>query len=191
MSERNKLKVAILWHMHQPYYFDPRKRQFLLPWVRLHGIKDYLDMPLAAAEHPEIKVTFNLVPSLLEQIQMYLSGITDRHQELSGIAANQLSVEHKREILASFFAGNAATMLEPYPRFRQLYRKKESCGTDINLALELFSTSEWRDLQVWSNLVWVDPKFRGDPKGGATVRKGERFFGRGQSAAIGLSVGSS
>ncbi len=160
MSEETYLKVAILWHMHQPFYFDPRRKQFLLPWVRLHGLKDYLDMPLAAAEHPGINVTFNLVPSLLDQIEMYCQGYTDRHQELSGIPAMRLSPSQKKEILATFFAGHPLTMIDPYPRFRQLFRKKESSGNDTNLAIELFSTAEWRDLQMWSNLVWIDPRFR-------------------------------
>ena len=35
-----KLYLCFLWHMHQPYYKDPESGTYLLPWVRLHAIKD-------------------------------------------------------------------------------------------------------------------------------------------------------
>jgi alpha-amylase/alpha-mannosidase (GH57 family) len=160
MPESNKLKIAILWHMHQPYYLNPRTNKFFLPWVRFHALKDYLDMPLLAARYPNIKVTFNLVPSLLDQIQMYCDGFVDRHQELSARPPRDLSADEKKEILLTFFSAHPGNMIEPYARYRQLYKKKESCGHDLNLAVELFSTSEWRDLQIWSSLCWIDPMFR-------------------------------
>ena len=30
-------QVAILWHMHQPFYEDLVTREHILPWVRLHA----------------------------------------------------------------------------------------------------------------------------------------------------------
>lgn len=174
MPERTKLKIALLWHMHQPFYLNPGSNRFMMPWVRLHGLKDYLDMPVLAARY-NIKATFNLVPSLLDQIEMYCNGYTDRHLELSKIPARGLSPEDKKEILQSFFSANFSTMIEPYSRYRQLYRKKESCGSDIRLATEIFSTSEWRDLQVWSNLTWIDPAFRDENPVKELFRKGRDF----------------
>jgi len=35
------VKLALLWHMHQPYYEDLATGEHILPWVRLHAIKDY------------------------------------------------------------------------------------------------------------------------------------------------------
>jgi len=32
-----KLPIAILWHMHQPYYKHPQTSEFVLPWVRHHA----------------------------------------------------------------------------------------------------------------------------------------------------------
>ncbi len=43
MTDR-PLYIAFLWHMHQPFYRDPMTGIYRLPWVRLHGTKDYLDM---------------------------------------------------------------------------------------------------------------------------------------------------
>ncbi len=66
-----KLSVAFVWHMHQPSYKDDSTGLYVMPWVRLHAIKDYLDMLYLLNEFPNIKQTFNLVPLLLEQIQDY------------------------------------------------------------------------------------------------------------------------
>lgn len=155
------LKVAILWHMHQPNYQEPHSKRMVLPWVRFHATKDYLDMPLVAREYDNVKVTFNLVPSLIDQFQLYLDGGTDRHLELSRIRAEDLSDKQKREILDSFFSCHAAHMIDPYDRYRELYRKvKNNFGDPILPAL--FTSEEMRDLQVWSNLTWVDPVFRNE-----------------------------
>ncbi len=44
---------------------------YRLPWVRLHATKDYLDMIEILTDFPDIKQTFNLTPSLLEQLIDY------------------------------------------------------------------------------------------------------------------------
>jgi alpha-amylase/alpha-mannosidase (GH57 family) len=64
------LKIAILWHQHQPYY--KKEDEFILPWVRLHGVKDYFDLPELLHEYPDIRQTFNLVPSLMMQLEEYV-----------------------------------------------------------------------------------------------------------------------
>ena len=78
------VRVGFLWHMHQPPYRDPLTGRSVLPWVRLHALKDYLGMVKLVEETPDVHVTFNLVPSLLDQIEAYARGeATDDHQELS------------------------------------------------------------------------------------------------------------
>ena len=62
------LSVAFVWHMHQPYYRVPGQDEALLPWVRLHAAKDYLHMLDVLAQYPQVHATFNLVPSLVEQL---------------------------------------------------------------------------------------------------------------------------
>ena len=73
-------RLAILWHMHQPYYEDLATGEHILPWVRLHAIKDYWGMAALLREFPGVRVTFNLVPSLLVQIQAFAEDRAhDRH----------------------------------------------------------------------------------------------------------------
>ena len=68
------LRVVVLWHQHQPYYKDLVTGQYRLPWVRLHALKDYYGMVKLLEEFPQVHQTFNLVPSLISQIQDYEGG---------------------------------------------------------------------------------------------------------------------
>jgi alpha-amylase/alpha-mannosidase (GH57 family) len=72
------VKLALLWHMHQPYYEDLATGEHILPWVRLHAIKDYWGMAAMLEEFPRVRVTFNLVPSLLVQLEAFMVIATDR-----------------------------------------------------------------------------------------------------------------
>ncbi len=73
-------RVAFLWHMHQPYYEDLVTREHILPWVRLHALKDYYGMVALLREFPDVRVTFNLVPSLLVQLEAFAA---DRPRSVS------------------------------------------------------------------------------------------------------------
>src|SRR5262245_57100134 len=97
-------KVAILWHMHQPYYEDLATGEHILPWVRLHALKDYYGMVALLREFPAVRVTFNLVPSLLVQLQAFAEGrARDRVLELGLKLAAELSAEDRAFIVANFF----------------------------------------------------------------------------------------
>jgi alpha-amylase/alpha-mannosidase (GH57 family) len=160
VTKSGTIKVALLWHMHQPNYREPFSNRLAMPWVRLHALKDYLDMPLVATARENIRVTFNLVPTLLDQFEMYANGGTDRHLELSQLRPEDIGTETRREILQTFFTANPARMIVPFPRYHELYEKFTSASSDPATLVNLFSSEEIRDLQVWSNLVWVDPQFR-------------------------------
>jgi len=174
MVSDKPLKVAILWHMHQPNYEEPNSSRMVLPWVRLHATKDYLDMPLAVRKYDDVKVTFNLVPSLIDQFQLYIDGGTDRHLQLSRIRAEELGKEQRREILGSFFSCPSRHMIAPYNRYNELYRKVKDNAGDLILP-SLFTSEEMRDLQVWSNLTWVDPMFRNEELVRSLFEKGKHF----------------
>src|SRR5438034_1168387 len=48
-------RVAILWHMHQPFYEDLVTHEHILPWVRLHALKDYYGMVALLREFPDLR----------------------------------------------------------------------------------------------------------------------------------------
>lgn len=165
-----KLKVAILWHQHQPYY--KYKNEFLLPWVRLHGVKDYYDLPALLNEFPNVKQTFNLAPSLMLQIEDYINNVTqDKIQRLTKIKAKFLTVNEKQEILDSFFVLNYENLIKPYPRFLELF---DLCRNHPNAVNDL-KTQDWLDIQVWYNLAWVGNISRQSPFAQRLFKKERNF----------------
>lgn len=140
-----------------------------MPWVRLHGTKDYLDMVQILEKYPKIHQTFNLVPSLIEQIEDYVQhNIKDRFLELSYKPASELTAQEKEFILERFFAINKERVIAVHPRYYELYFKKQ--------VRREFSAQDYLDLVVWFNLAWIDPYFRQkDPELTDIARKG-RFF---------------
>ena len=91
-----KLLLAILWHQHQPMYrdFGPSvaKSSFILPWVRLHCIRDYYSMAALLTCHPNVHATINLTPVLLRQIEAYVEGgCTDRALDLTLTPTSELT----------------------------------------------------------------------------------------------------
>ena len=51
---RMDLSVCLLWHMHQPVYLDTEAGEYILPWVFLHGVKDYYEMARHLEAVPEM-----------------------------------------------------------------------------------------------------------------------------------------
>lgn len=163
------LKIAFLWHQHQPYY--KMNDTFILPWVRMHGVKDYYDIPALLRQFPKIKQTFNLVPSLLKQIEEYLAGIKDSVQSLSMVKANDLSKEQKLEILEQFFVSNLENMILKYRGYKELYDLRINAEQNV----ENFDNSYWLDLQCWYNLCWIGEISKQDERIAKLFEK-QRYF---------------
>ncbi len=84
LAEKAPLNVAIIWHQHQPLYLNRITGEYELPWVRVHGVQEYVDSPRILAEFPDIHVTYNLQPSLLWQIMDYVQ-ITPQEKAKGGL----------------------------------------------------------------------------------------------------------
>src|SRR3990172_3876883 len=173
------LHIAFLWHMHQPYYLDPISDKFVMPWVRLHGIKDYYDMVAILEKFPDIHQTINMVPSLVEQILKYTdSGATDDYMDLTLKTASDLTVCDKIFILTNFFSLQWDNMLFVYPRYRDILERRGYSLTPqaLEKACRRFTTQDFLDLQVWFNLAWFDPMFKDhDPFLKSLIQKGRDF----------------
>src|SRR5713101_351945 len=119
-------QVAFLWHMHQPFYEDLVTGEHILPWVRLHGLKDYYGMVALLKEFPDVKVTFNLVPSLLVQLEAFAAGSArDRYLELSLKPAVDLGPADVEFILDHFFHAQRQRMIDIYPRYAELLARRD------------------------------------------------------------------
>lgn len=172
-------RVALLWHMHQPFYQDLATGEHILPWVRLHALKDYWGMVALLREFPGVKVTFNLVPSLLVQVEAFARGeAKDRHLEIGLKPADQLSASERAFCVQHFFHATKARMIDPYPRYAELFARRDSNGSRLDAATYAaqFSVDDLRDLQVLHKLVWIDPSYlEGEPRVRALAAKGRDF----------------
>jgi len=140
-----------------------------MPWVRLHGVKDYLDMLTILEKYPLIKQTFNLVPSLLEQLEDYVGcRVKDTFLELSYKPAQELTYQEKAFILENFFSIFKEKVISTFPRYYELYIKRQR-------KIE-FNTQDYLDLQVWFNLSWIDPYFRENYPELKNIVSKARFF---------------
>ena len=166
--------------MHQPYYEDLATHEHILPWVRLHALKDYYGMVALLREFPNVRMTFNLVPSLLVQLEAFAEGrARDRFLELSLTPATALDDRDVDFILENFFHAQRQHMIDAYPRYGELLARRGGAlatVADRRAAAARFSPDDLRDLQVWHKLAWVDPLYLdGDARVRALVTKGRGF----------------
>src|SRR6202162_5340656 len=160
--------VAFVWHMHQPYYKDDLTSTYLLPWVRLRSAKDYYKMPALLDGYPKLRATFNLVPSLLAQIEDYgKEESVDLFLNLSRRAAADLSAEEHDFLLRWMRDSPRALRVQQSPRYLELASRPADAQ---------FTTQDIRDLQVWFNLAWCDPVWmETDPRLAELKRKDRDF----------------
>jgi len=177
-----KLRVCFLWHMHQPYYKDPETGTYILPWVRLHAIKDYVALPRIFREHRGVRHTFNLVPSLLIQVRDYVeNGAEDIFLTVSRKNALDLSRDEEEFLLRNFFSAYAPTMILPQPRYAELFQGHEAALRAVgrNGVAGGYGASEYTDLITLFNLTWFHPLHREeDPELSRLWRKGSGYTER-------------
>src|SRR5215467_3721391 len=151
----SRIHLVVLWHMHQPQYRDPETGSYVLPWTRLHALKDYWGMVEMMREAPSFHATFNVVPSLALQLEEYASGnFDDPWFTLAFKNTEELTREDKAEILVRAFQVNHERLLSRWPRFRELYDWAQPAGGAQ--AVVTFTERDWRDLQVLSQVAWMD-----------------------------------
>src|SRR5579863_9404227 len=171
----NRVNLTVLWHMHQPQYKDPETGQYVLPWTRLHATKDYWGMVKVLEEFPKFHATFNLVPSLCMQLEEYASGtFKEPWFQLAFKKAEELTREDKFEILGRAFQLNHERLMSRWPRFVELYEWSRGAGGAQ--ALVTFTPRDWRDLQVLSQLAWMDEEWLNkDPEVSRLANRGKDF----------------
>ena len=173
----HEVALAFFWHQHQPYYPDDVARENPMPWVRLHGAKDYWGMAMLLAEVPELHATINLVPSLLQQILNYTEkDHQDEHLRISRLPADGLSESDMNYLMDNFFMVHPDHMIRPYQRYFDLYKKRGLSIDSADHARKRFNKKDIIDLQCWSNLVWIHPlAFELDSQLAEFRKKGRHF----------------
>jgi alpha-amylase/alpha-mannosidase (GH57 family) len=176
------IRLVFLWHMHQPFYKDLVTGEYRLPWVRMHALKDYYGMVKLLDEFPTVHQNFNLVPSLLNQIEDYAAGqAKDKWRELVLKPSASLSPDDKVFALKYLFQANHTHQVGRYPRYLELLNKR-AAHSSAEKAVESFSQQDFTDLQVLSQLAWFDEFFLADPAVADLIKKGRNFSHSDQEA---------
>lgn len=158
MSVGKKLSIAFYWHMHQPVYQLNVDSDYLMPWVRLHGVKDYLDMLLIMENFKKLKLNFNLVPALLDALINYSDrDYHDIHSRLTTTNVSELTNDDKEFILNNFFDAEYSSMIFPSENYNELYQKRFS---NEKADISSFSDQEYSDIMALFNLAWIDPIYK-------------------------------
>lgn len=172
-----RIYLCFVWHMHQPCYKDLVSGEYRLPWTRLHGLKDYYGMVKMLGEFPQIRQTFNLVPSLLLQIEDYAAGTAEEPFLRCALKpAEDLTEAEITLILHYFFQANPIHLIGRYPRYAELHDAWKAADRNVRRALRVFNAKALRDLQVLSQLAWFEEEYlANDPEVKGLVKKGKGY----------------
>jgi alpha-amylase/alpha-mannosidase (GH57 family) len=174
-----KVRLALLWHMHQPPYREAETGEYLMPWVRLHATRAYYDMAWILERHPGVRCTVNFTPVLLEQLEDYVEGRAhDRLLDLTARPAADLGAEERQGVLRSFFMVDWDRHVRTAPRYWDLLQKRgrDVRGVDLRRVAATFSDQEITDLQLHFNLAWMGFGALADDEGlRGLARKGRDY----------------
>lgn len=158
--------------MHQPYYRDDKDGLTMMPWVFLHCTKDYYDIPWYAEKFPNIKSTFNLVPSLIYQIKLYINNsANDKLLETLKKHVYDLNEQDIHLLEKYIFLSNEKNMIKPLARYYELYLKYKTNNT-----LKDFDHQEIVDTQILFLLSWCGNYLRSNSKTVNTLLEKGQYF---------------
>jgi len=171
--------------MHQPYYKGPEHSDYHLPWVYLHGIKDYSDMAAHLENHPDARAVVNFTPVLLEQIDDYTNQIQGwletgdpiRDPLLAALAGPGMPQEMatRRRIMAACLRANEQHLINRFKHFSDLVGLARRMLQE-EVMLPYLSDQFLVDLLVWYHLSWMGECIRiNDPLVRALQGKGHGF----------------
>src|SRR5258707_10859311 len=171
--------------MTQPYYKDLVTGEYRLPWVRLHALKDYYGMVKLLDEFPGLHQTFNLVPSLVTQLQEYVGGTAqDPFLQVAAMPADEMDLAERLFAIQYLFQANAENMIGRYPRYRELWQEFHARPQDAQNNARRMSNSDLTDLQVLSQIAWMDEFFLDDPVVSELISKGREYSLKDQQQVI-------
>ena len=178
-AEWPRVELLFLWHHHQPDYRSPRAGSALLPWVRLHAVKDYLDMALHLERHPGVRATFNFVPALVDQLEDAVAGKSDALFDLLARPVAELTVE-ERAAVAFRCAQCPPRLRDQWPEYAALMRLAADAGDGRDAALDDRSLEA---LEAWFLYAWLDPLSRTEPEA-TRMLAARRGAGAGERGAL-------
>ena len=139
---QNSLNLCFFWHMHQPDYRG-MDGVMSMPWVFLHGIKDYYEMPWLLSLHKGVKASFNITAPLIEQLNLYKDPLkNDYFLSLWASVPKELEEKQRTWLIKTCKSTQYETMVKPIEYFRLLY-DKESLSDDELIDFEVLFMLSW------------------------------------------------
>jgi alpha-amylase/alpha-mannosidase (GH57 family) len=173
MSEAQRLRVVLCWHMHQPQYQDLVTGEHLEPWTYLHAIKDYLDMAVHLESSPGAAAVVNFSPVLLEQLADYnaqlsawlRTGLPLRSEVLRALTPQGLPHDsaQREKLMRTCLKANRERLIDRFAPYKELAGMAEGFLEPgcVHYASDQFLA----DLAVWYHIAWLGETARlGDPR---------------------------
>jgi alpha-amylase/alpha-mannosidase (GH57 family) len=136
-------------------------------------------------EFPRVQQTFNLVPSLVLQIEDYVSGnAQDPFLQVASHPAKDLTQAERRFALQYLFQAHPTNVIGRYPRYRELFDKFRGADSSPERAEKYFLPQDYTDLQVLSQIGWFDEYFLEEKDVQELIRKGRNYSLDDQSFVI-------
>lgn len=129
----------------------------MMPWVRLHAVKGYLDMVSILEEFPKVRVNMNMTPVLLLQLKELGEGtVRDLWMDWSRKPATELEDHERLALLENFFKIHWDNLIRPFPRYWELLNKRglRFDREQAKRGIRFWSPQDFLDLQTWFNLAW-------------------------------------
>jgi alpha-amylase/alpha-mannosidase (GH57 family) len=150
LMNKKPLTLSFFWHMHQPDYRGS-DGVMTMPWVFLHAIKDYYEMPWLVSRYTNIKATFNLTATLMEQLELYSDPLKyDYFLSLWEKHPSALETSSRQWLIKICKSTQFETMVRPLKRYEYLYPQGE------------YSDDELIDLEVLFLLAWCGNYLRNE-----------------------------
>ncbi|MDQ5768251.1 glycoside hydrolase family 57 protein [Thiothrix subterranea] len=198
-----QLNVVLCWHMHQPWYRNGLDGEYRLPWVYLHGIKDYSDMAAHLEKHSRMRSVVNFAPVLLEQIDDYaqqLSAFLSKGTPiqdkllnlLAGVEAVPADTAARAELIAECQRCHAPTMIHTHAPFQRLFKMigatdESGVGSKhFRCSLVYLSDQYFLDLLTWYHLAWLGQSLQDLPVIQRLLQQGSEFSAADRRDLLGV-----
>jgi len=169
MVSEAPLKVVLCWHMHQPDYRDHIRNEFQLPWVYLHGIRDYIDMAVHLEAVPEAKAVVNFSPILLVQLEEYERQINANLHNAEAIRDPLLAMLHnpvfptdtgqRLSLVKACVRANRKHQIDRFVPYHKLVGIAEMVIKDADFSAYI-NDQYLADLVTWYHLAWLGETVR-------------------------------
>ena len=145
------MKLNFIWHMHQPDYRNC-DGIMQMPWVFLHAIKDYYDMPWILSCHANIKATFNITSPLIEQLKLYAyePEKSDKFLALWLKDVAELEENERKWLIKLCKTAQFETMVKPLVRYSELFIQHHFTNTEL-IELEVLFILSWCGVYLKEN----------------------------------------